>query len=69
MAHQTVQVSTPVRVESDSKQRVAYDLMHKIDAYSGLDNTQKHKTYWLTLYRQCFKAVVGHDLESILKED
>lgn len=64
-----VTVTNPVKIESDSKQRVAYDLAMKIADHSGLPFEQKDKQYWLTLYRQCYKAVTGHSIEGILKED
>jgi hypothetical protein len=52
---------------SDSKQRVAYDLMMQI-SYNEKDKTT-NRAYWLTLYRQCYKAANGGSLESILKEE
>jgi len=52
---------------SDSKQRVAYDLMLQI-SYNEKDKP-KDRAYWLTLYRQCYKAVSNSSLESILKEE
>jgi len=63
-----VTIKTPVRIESDSKCRVAYDLATKIDAYGKLDSEQKDRKYWLTLYHQCYKAANGRPLEEILKE-
>ena len=69
MADQSTTISGPVQVVSDSPQRVAYDLAVKIDYYSKKPSDQKDRNYWLTLYRQCYKAVNGQILESILKED
>lgn len=69
MANESVSVSGPVNVVSDSKQRVAYDLMKTIDLCSPLKTEQKTKDYWLKLYRQCYKATNGTPLESILKEE
>jgi hypothetical protein len=67
MADSSVSISNPVSIESDSKQRVAYDLMIKID---WADQSKvKDRSYWLTLYRQCYKATSGHALKSILQED
>jgi hypothetical protein len=67
MADSSVSVSGPVSIESDSRYRVAYDLMSKI-AY--IENVTKDRKYWLTLYHQTLKATeVHHKLESILKED
>lgn len=64
-----IDIASPVKIESDSKQRVALDLALKIDDHSGLKFEQKNKKYWLTLYRQCYKAVSGQALEHILKEE
>lgn len=69
MADQRIDVTSPVTIESDSKQRVAFNLALKIDDHSGLEFEQKDRKYWLTLYRQCHKAVNGQSLEGILKEE
>lgn len=69
MADQNMKVTSPVKIESDSKQRVAFDLAMRISDHSGLKFEQKDKKYWFTLYRQCYKAVIGSSLESILKEE
>lgn len=69
MADQNMKVTSPVKIESDAKQRVALDLALKIDDHSGLEFKQKDKKYWLTLYRQCYKAVSGQALEHILEEE
>lgn len=64
-----IEVSSPVAIASDSKQRVAFELAVKISDHSGIDYDKKDKKYWLSLYRQCYKAVSGNSLEHILKED
>lgn len=69
MADQSMSISSPVKVESDCKQRVAFDLMSRIDSHISLDRAQKDRKYWLTLYRQCYKAVSGNLLEDILQEE
>lgn len=69
MADQSTTVSGPVQVVSDSKQRVALELAEKIDYFSNIPRDKKDRTYWLTLYRQCYKAVNGNKLESILSEE
>lgn len=63
-----IDVNSPVTVVSDSKHRVALDLATKIDYYSNLKSENKDRRYWLTLYRQCYKAVNGSPLEKILEE-
>jgi hypothetical protein len=63
-------ISGPVEIRSDSKERVAYDLMSRIAVLEDTSDQQRaSKSYWFGLYRQCFKAVSGDTLESILKED
>ncbi|MEW6206664.1 MAG: hypothetical protein AB1516_15230 [Pseudomonadota bacterium] len=69
MANENVSVSGPVEIKTDSKARVALDLMKHIDQYSELKTEQKTKDYWLKLFRQCYKAANGQSLESILKEE
>ena len=59
-----------MEIRSDSKERVAYELVSRIAVLEDtLDQQRASKSYWFGLYRQCFKAVSGHTLDSILKED
>lgn len=66
MADSSIRVQGPVDVQSDSKYRVAFDLMEKISSYdeSGAD---RNREYWLTLYAQSLLSIKGHDAQSILK--
>ena len=65
-----VSVSSPVEVVDHSPERVALDLMTLISRHETVEHEQRgDRHYWLTLYRQCWKAVNGHPLESTLKED
>lgn len=64
-----VSVSGPITVESDSKARVAFDLMEKIAARESTERGERSTTgeernkrdYWLKLYRQCWNATHGYD--------
>ena len=59
-----------MEIRSDSKERVAYELVSRIAVLEDTSDQQRaSKSYWFGLYRQCFKAVSGHTLDSILKED
>lgn len=71
MSNEHLSVSGPVTVESDSKQRVAFELMKHIgvECFHTDKEAQQTKDYWLKLYRQCYKATKGGSLESIQKED
>ena len=69
MASDSVSVSGPVNIQSDSQERVAFDLMQKIDYYSELDSNKKNKAYWLNLYSQCLKTVHGGVVSKILAEN
>lgn len=62
----SLRVSGPVEVKSDSADRVAFDLMVKIANYEEGQNTAS-RDYWLTLFYQCKKATYSSSLESILK--
>jgi hypothetical protein len=64
-----IDITSPVSIESDSKERVAFDLACKIDYFSSVKSEQKDKKYWLTLYRQCYKATKGYGLDKLLSED
>lgn len=68
MADQVTVVS-PVKVVSDSTARVAFELMEKIAYKTGDDNQRKNKEFWLTLYRQCYKAANGDLLKYILQDE
>lgn len=62
MAEQT-SISGPVRIESDSSSRVAYDLMTRI---VGQEVTaHKDRAYFLTLYSQCRQVVNGTFIEGV----
>ena len=58
-----------VRVQNDSAQRVAFDLMEKISSYDGVDVSKKDRKYFMTLYHQCYKATNGGTLKYIFQED
>lgn len=56
---------------SQSREAVALELT-KIIAnaeYNREDGKVQNRDYYLTLYRQCFKATNAHPLDSILKKD
>lgn len=69
MGDQRIDITSPMSIESDCKTRVAYDLMSKIAVHTGDNEQKKDKKYWLILYRQCWKAVDGFDIQQILQED
>ena len=58
-----------VRIVSDAKAQVAFDLMKHISSYHPEEEKVKDRAYWLTLYRQCYKATSGDALKYILQED
>lgn len=69
MADQKIEVSSPVKIVSDSHARVAFELMEKIDNYTGEPNVRKDKNYWLKLYNQCYRATNGVAVERILQSE
>ena len=70
MAKESLSISGPVDVSSESKQAVAFELMKHIASCEKADEVQtKTRAYWLTLYRQCYKATSGSPLERILQDD
>jgi hypothetical protein len=52
----TVQLARPLKIETDSVHRVAYDLMMTI-ADNELSTIKKDRQYWLKLYLQAHDAV------------
>jgi len=66
----SVSVSGPVEVKSDSNARVAYDLMSHVANWEGAPDSDKHsRKYWLTLYWQCYQAASGRNLSTVLREE
>lgn len=64
-----MRITSPVSIQSDSKSRVAFDMMMFIgnDVEAG---DKSKREYWLTLYSQCYKAANGQMLKYVLnKED
>lgn len=58
-------------IKDNSKERVAYDLMTKINSVTS--NTEEKKadpvSYFLKLYRKCYKATSGYSIPDILSEN
>ena len=73
MADQTVSVSGPLRIESESRYRVAYDLMCKVERAEREDKEsqepKKDRKYWFTLYNQCLGIVTGSDPKRVLNTE
>ena len=66
MADQSVSVSGPVQVRSDSPQRVALELAERITIYAG--DEKRRPEYWFKLYAQCHRLVVsGWDPKDLSK--
>lgn len=62
---------TNLDINENSKYRVAYQLMDKIDTAENGNNAPKNpREYYLRLYRQCIKTAyrLGDSMEDILKE-
>jgi hypothetical protein len=55
--------------ESSAAAHVAFDLMKFISTGETRSHPQKDRTYWLTLYRQCYKAAFGRSLKQILEDE
>lgn len=69
MADTSTKISGPVQVQSDSRQRVAFDLMQRIASQEAesMGAQRASRDYWLKLYAACDAAVQGNMIESILK--
>jgi hypothetical protein len=59
MAEKTT-VSGSVSVQTDSKARVAFDLMQHIRGYEEMDKAAPRQ-YWLELFRDCMHVASGGD--------
>ena len=69
MADDSMKISGPVKIEDNSRERVAYDLTLQIARHDKVPNEVKDRKYWFTLYRQCHLAASGCNLAAILKEE
>ena len=73
------QITNPIEIKDNSKERVAFDLMEKIANYergSGANlvqevvTKQRSREYWLRLYNQCYKVIDYKDINiTTLLED
>ena len=55
MADTSTKIAGPVRIHSDSKERVAFELMERVANFE--ETKPKDKKYWLGLYREALHAV------------
>jgi len=65
MADTSTKISGPVEIEQTSQEAVAFNLMERISEYEGSKEITKDRKYWLSLYRQCYKATKGYSLADI----
>lgn len=66
----SISISGPVEVKSDSNARAAYDLMSYISNWEPPSDTDKRgRDYWLTLYWQCYQAASGPSLATVLRQE
>lgn len=64
----SISVSGPVAVKSDSNARVAYELMSYISGWESAPEAEKRtREYWLKLYWQCYQAADGSSLSHVLQ--
>lgn len=66
------QITNPIEIKDNSKERVAYDLMEKIASYERSSGAslvqevvlkQRSRAYWLKLYNQSYKVVNNKDID------
>ena len=55
------------RIQHDSKERVAYDLMRAISGAEPASDDKSTRDYWITLYNQCYRACSGASARNILE--
>jgi hypothetical protein len=68
-ATEKISIDHPVKVETDCTARVAFNLMaHISEKEEGVSQQKRTRDYWLTLYRQCFKAASGAVLSTVLEQ-
>lgn len=66
----SISVSGPVAVKTDSNARVALELMTHISSWENTTDAQKKdRDYWLKLYWQCYQAASGSALSHVLQQN
>jgi|HubBroStandDraft_4_1064222.scaffolds.fasta_scaffold472258_2 hypothetical protein len=50
----------PVHIQSDSPQRVAYDLMMQINQYDKTPKEKRDEAFFLDRYTRCLRAIRGN---------
>lgn len=64
MPTDNVQITSPVRIDDDSRQRVSLDLALWIARHEELGGNLKpdkqDRIYWVNLYADCLHVVNGH---------
>ena len=69
MTTENINITQPVEIKSDATARVAFDLMDLVSRREkGVDQQKETRTYWLTLYGQCYKAARGDALQYVLEQ-
>lgn len=53
----------------NSKERVALELMKHLSSIESTESVKQDRTYFFTLFRQCYKATYGDSLPEILKNE
>ena len=66
MAEDT-RIRGPVSIQSDCKERVAFDLMHQVASFEEKDRNAPRR-YWLDLYYQCLQVVNDIEPDSSFQE-
>lgn len=66
-----VSIEGPVRISTQDRSvpAVAFELMKYLGSAGSSRDERANRVYWLTLYRQCYKAANGDSLEYVLRED
>lgn len=54
--NQSIKLDSPITIKDNTDARVAFELMEKIEMAEN--DKEQDREYYLTLYRQCLKAVV-----------
>jgi hypothetical protein len=69
MAEESRSIAGRVQLAPPSVEMAAFELMKHLAQWENLTEGQKDRKYWLTLYRQRYKATSGQALKRILEEE
>jgi hypothetical protein len=62
-------ISGKITTETESRERVALDLMRYVSDHTKDDPASNTREHWFKLYRQCLKLTNGYTVKKAITEE